>query len=157
MCVFSMKHISCCKPVDSGPSQGEILLMPSSQQNWNIPGFPKSPDCQGGQPSLMVQHGDSDTTLFLSASIRQDHFFQVAAGSKPERNRTRFLAKLKRSMFHSLLISHPSSPSPCQCLSSISHGQKPRASPRGFSKGAVRFGLEQTQQALGHLVQCARV
>lgn len=30
----------------------------------------------------MVQHGDSDTTLFLSASIHWDHFFQVTTGSK---------------------------------------------------------------------------
>lgn len=102
MCVFSMKHISCCEPVDSGLSQEEILLMPSSKRNWNIPGFPKSPDWLQGQPSLMVQHGDSDTTLFLSASIHRDHFFQVTTGSKPERHHTLPLKALEISVSYSI-------------------------------------------------------
>lgn len=50
----------------------------------------------------MVQHGDSDTTLFLSASIHRDHFFQVITGSKPERRYTLPLKALEICVSHSI-------------------------------------------------------
>lgn len=119
-----MKHISCCEPVDSGLSQDEILLMPSTKRNWNIPGFHQVLTdwiaCQ-----VSEQHRDSDTTLFLSARNHWDHFLQVTTGSKPGSHHTLPQKAPEIGVSHCIDFSPLFFFFTLSVPSSICHGQKP--------------------------------